>query len=520
MQRSSLLLLGILACGLGLRVGNAARNLDHVDRVFIPDDTYYTLSVARSLAAGTGPSVDGVRATNGFQPLLAMLMVPVFWATNDLDVALRIDLLLLSVLDVLCALLLARLGRRLAGPAAGLAAAVLWALSPVALANALGGLETSLALCCCLALVEQWCRCRERPGVARFLAAGALAGLALLARGDTVFLVASLGGGELLRGERRGALLAALAGAIVVAPWWLYSLARFGTFIPESGAAVRAQVAMHQALYLDLPRQLGWAAGTLVGPPIAEAQALRDALFSLPWAGAALFVVACAALVELSRRALRGAEPGARFALGALAAHALAIAAFYALHLPALWFFRRYLAPVSLLVTLLAAAGFARLLAGSARRRVALAALGVLLLAELGLSALHLVATPAQTPDEGLHGAKGYREVARELVASLPAGTTIGAFQSGALAYYGAARIRVVNLDGVVDREAAAAFRERRLAAYARARGATLIVDWPFNLKAFVDHSAKGTRLRVIGRGRPQGVDRALVTELEAGEAR
>ncbi|MBS1848639.1 MAG: hypothetical protein JST73_10215, partial [Actinobacteria bacterium] len=63
-----------------------------LDRVFVLDDTYYTLGIARSMAHGHGPTTDGHTLTNGFQPLLAFVMVPVYWFTNNPDAGLRADL--------------------------------------------------------------------------------------------------------------------------------------------------------------------------------------------------------------------------------------------------------------------------------------------------------------------------------------------------------------------------------------------------------------------------------------------
>ena len=64
--------------GLVLRLALLARSLVVLDRLFIPDDTYYTLTIARSIAHGHGPTTDGHTLTTGFQPLLAFVMTPVF----------------------------------------------------------------------------------------------------------------------------------------------------------------------------------------------------------------------------------------------------------------------------------------------------------------------------------------------------------------------------------------------------------------------------------------------------------
>src|SRR5882757_7514778 len=59
---------GLSLAGLGLRIAVLLRPLEIVDRLFIPDDTYYTLTIARSMAHGHGPTVDGSTLTSGFQP--------------------------------------------------------------------------------------------------------------------------------------------------------------------------------------------------------------------------------------------------------------------------------------------------------------------------------------------------------------------------------------------------------------------------------------------------------------------
>jgi hypothetical protein len=127
---------------------------------------------------------------------------------------------------------------------------------------------------------------------------------------------------------------------------------------------------------------------------------------------------------------------------------------------------------------------------------------------------IYVVETPGGTVDVGLLGAKGYGEPARQILDRAPDDAVLGALQSGALGYYAPLSPRhltVVNLDGVVDAGAAAAFAERRLAVFARSRGVTHVVDWQFNIDAFLrasgDPRLTEDRLRVIGRARLQGDD-------------
>lgn len=504
--------------GLALRLALLARPLVVLDRFFLPDDAYYTLAIARSIARGLGPSADGVHLTSGFQPLLALLLVPALRASEDPDTALRAALGLGALADALSAWLLGWLAARLAGRlgeerAAGVGAVVatsIWALSPTAIATSLNGLETSLAIACVLGAVAAWSIARARGRLLAWASSGALLGLCLVARVDTVFLVAAVGVATLARGGPRAAAASAAGGLLTVGPWWAYALARFGTIVPESGAAVREQALMYRAAGLNVRDQLAWAAGAVTGPPLVDSTWLREALGS--GASAIGCAIGCAIVLALFAvvRA-RGRLERAPDELRILATYAGCLFLFYALYLPATWFFRRYLAPVHALTTLAAALAVARAWRDAARwRPAALAGLAACGLVAIVAIARFATSRPAMTVDQGHHGAKGYREPARQVLALAPPGAVIGSFQSGALGWFadGAPR-RVVNLDGVVDGEAARAVRSARIGAFARSRGVTHLADWEVNVKLFLDRAGDGRigagTLRKIGEAEPQG---------------
>jgi hypothetical protein len=479
--------LAIAAFGTVLRLLLAFRDPIAIDRLFMPDDAYYTLTIARSIAQGHGPSVDGVHLTNGFQPLLAFLLVPL--------ATVRTALVIGALADGVTAWCLGRLAQRLAvnsvhGELAGIAGAAIWALSPSAIATSMNGLETSLAV----------------AGLAGALLAfdakkpwtGALLGLCLLARVDSAFFVIAMGAAMLVRdGPKRAAMHAGLA-ALVVAPWWLYSLAHFGTVIPESGAAVREQAMMYRETGMVMRDQVAWAASAVFGPPFIDLTALRHFLgATASGVGMAIGIALVAGAIHLLRK-----RPPAPIAV--LTVHALCIFSFYALYLPATWFFRRYLVPVHLLVALLVAVRVTKHRAWLAWP--AAAAISI---------APFFWETPSITPDQGHHGAKGYFEPAREVLAHAPPGAVIGSLQSGALSWLasaGPAPRRIINLDGVVDGEARRALHERRLAEFARSRGMTHFADWDVNVKRFQERAgANPPTLTRIYEAEPQGTDERFV---------
>lgn len=518
-----LALAAALALGGGIRLGLALRDIVAVDDLFVPDDSYYTLAIARSLAAGHGPTVDGTVLTNGFQPLLAFLLVPFFWLVRNPDAGLRAAVLLGALADVATIALLARLGSRLRSPTLGLLAAAFWAASPLAVANALNGLETSLSVACVVAALSAWAGLDEAAPPRRFLGLGLLWGLALLARVDTAFAVLPFGLALLARREWRRLCAAATAALAVVLPWWAYSTVVFGTPVPESGPAVRQYALLHRELYLTTQGQLAAALGTLLPTPFVHSRALREMVFeSSAWAGlgTAAYAALVAAVGLVLDRSYR--RDGSRApVLPVLLAWGGAILAFYVFVVPAAWFFPRYLLPCALVAGLLAAGALASGLerARAPWARGGLALLACVLLVPGLLSAWDLLRVETTgTLDAGLHGAKGYRRAAQEILAAVPAGSVVGAMQTGALTYFAPPGVRVVNLDGVVDGFAARALRERRLAGYARARGVTHLADWPFNIENFARRAgpaASGLRARELARASPQGHESTVLLALE-----
>ncbi|WP_394836913.1 hypothetical protein LVJ94_08390 [Pendulispora rubella] len=506
---------GIAAAGLLLRLLLVVRDATVLDRLFVPDDTYYTLGIARGLARGWGPSIDGTQLTNGFQPLIAFLVAPAYWVTDDPVGPLRWAWFVLVLADAASALLLARLAWRATGhQLAAWCACAFWALSPMAIANAMGGLETSLAVVCELGCVEAWCAARERSTRGAWLLTGALAGLALLARVDSVIVLGVLALTNLRATPARAPGWMAwmtLGAGLVVAPWWAYEAVRLGSIVPTSGQAVREQVAEHRARYLTTLGQVGWALGAALEPWFARLVDLRLFFYRQTWLTAVVAPVGTLALVAAVWRA-RMARPVAGFVTGALA-----LFPFYALYVPAMWFFPRYLAPVHAALALLAAVGIAHLAeVGHRAWPWARNAAALVLAVSCAVDAGYVFARPARTPDEDLHGAKGYGEAARAILDMAPPGAVVGALQSGALSYFADGRnVRVLNLDGVVDDAARAAFHGHRMAAFARARSMTHFADWRWNREAFVRHAGDPTVTDAcfvpLGEAPPQPPDRFVL---------
>lgn len=475
--RHSLMLVFILA--LILRVSIATfSDLTSIDRRYLPDDTYYILTIARSLAAGLGPSVDGVHPTSGFQPLITFLLIPVSLLSSNPDVLLRFALLLLAVCDSVNCILLGILTSLWQNRRAGILSALMWAFSPVAILNALNGMETSLSLTSALLLMLTWLRARNGCGTRGWILAGVSAALAVLARVDNVFLIASLGVMELFRGNRRGCMIAALSGIISISPWWLYAYTAFGTIIPQSGAAVKTIVETHHNVM-----------------PLGALVCTTQIVFDTPCFDAAnsfvlnvWFVWGVCVLFLIMLPTRPNPSDSSTLPLRAFQVHGVAIWAFYTFYLPAFWFFRRYLAPAELLWTMVCACHLSGVWdLPSAKWKQALSAMllfGVLTMALFRIA--DFCVNPPKTP--------GYRELARLVLGSVSKGSVVGAFQSGALAYEAGKDWTVVNLDGVVNQDAAIALKTNTLGSCAKRAKVAYFADWQFNVDNFLKQSGGLTR--------------------------
>ncbi len=107
---------------------------------------------------------------------------------------------------------------------------------PAAIRIAAGGLETTLAMACEVGLVAAWMWAADRPTLRPTFSSAALAAWRILARIDAVLLVGILTAIALWRGPRKQVLQTGLAAIAVVAPWWLYCIAKFGSPIPASSS--------------------------------------------------------------------------------------------------------------------------------------------------------------------------------------------------------------------------------------------------------------------------------------------
>lgn len=216
------------------------------------DDAYYYLVIARNAAAGHGFTMDQLSATNGFQPLWQWLLVGLAWLCGgDVGGFLAAAQVLSVLLFVAAAGLLCGFARARLGPEPALLAALVMLL-PRFLNIALSGMESSLVILIeCLVVLEAT---RSRALVRGAPSAsdarlGALLGLLMLARLDSVFVLLAFAVQIGLHGLRHGegglaqrGVRVAMQGLalfwpalLLVTPYLAWNALVFGSVVPISG---------------------------------------------------------------------------------------------------------------------------------------------------------------------------------------------------------------------------------------------------------------------------------------------
>ncbi len=210
------------------------------------DDAFITFRYSRNIVEGQGFVYNpGVRTLGTSTPLFTLTMAGI----GALDgrgeypwYALGVS----AVADGLTAALLYLLARRLiASDLIAVLPGVLWAIAPMSVTFAVGGMETSVNILWMVAATWLYASVEGRW---RDYAIGACAALGLLTRVDAALWIGPLLAFQLIdrwlsmRGEpilRRLPLRTWLACGLVLLPWMIFSLAYFGAAIPNSVTAKR-----------------------------------------------------------------------------------------------------------------------------------------------------------------------------------------------------------------------------------------------------------------------------------------
>jgi hypothetical protein len=398
------------------------------------DDAYITFRYARNLAEGLGLVYNpGEWVLGTTAPLWAILLGAGYRVgLTDLPwLATAVS----ALCDAASAALLVHLGLRMGWRPVGAALVGLaWALNPMSIAFATGGMETSLFVL--LALLALGLAAR---GSNLALAAG-LCGVATLVRPEGALLATSVVGWSWMC-RRRQALIAAVAAGAPMAIAGLTFFWRYGSPLPNSVAA--KQVAYQPAWPFENAVALlvqaglpGWSTYLLSVLP--------------PAVGLLLAAIGLAALVDLGRRGLlwldrRGVawQPFAGFA-------ALYMVFYVMVGLRGVRLFPWYLVPIEPFYLLGAAAGLAQLTsAARLARRSAWLTTGLAALVVLWQVPAIDWSHPLLPAGEQFGREDLMLDVGRGLADELPPTAVVAAPEIGALGY--ASNLRVLDTVGLIS---------------------------------------------------------------------
>lgn len=236
------------AAGFALRIVVALAPLRWLLEKVFPDDSYMYWQVARNILAGHGASLDGVNLTTAYHPLwMAPTLAVMAVFDNGGDLPVHVSLLLSSTLDMVTCWLTWKIAKLVTGDdRLSLAAAALILFNPYHIGYVNSGLGDGLNALCVVAYLYLYYRihAEKRDELLSWVCLGLLAGLAMLARTDSVFFhIAVLAHLTLTREAKnlwdrlRPPLIVGLASCLLVVPWLLYMKSITGHFMQTSASA-------------------------------------------------------------------------------------------------------------------------------------------------------------------------------------------------------------------------------------------------------------------------------------------
>lgn len=502
----------MISVGFLIRLYLSWRPLVYLDNLFIPDDAYISLKIAKNIASGLGITFDGIQLTNGFQCLYVFLLTPIYllW-TNDLITPIHLALTFSSLCDTITIFLVYKIVLKLTNKSSALFSAFLWCFSPPVISNVLNGLETSLSVCLIAACTYFYIiniRGKE-TSQSHYIILGLLFGFLLLARVDSIFLAIAVCLDLLWINKPivysikckplvQNFINIIIGSMLILLPWFLIEIYYFQSIIPESLYSLRLQ----QFSYRTPP---GWSLFFSLYH-IAHSLILTGSrykfIFFVEMASKSLttqlilltFLFLCIGILLYGlQRVFRETTNGN---IIFLFIYSLSLFLFYSLYLPVFWSFKRYYHPISLAITICFGLFFFLVTNRWLKNRFKIIksifiAICYMLIFFSFVPPLRLFiwGTPTYTIDTSIFGTKGYYTPAREAAEIIPPGAKIGAFQSGAFGYFLNENL-VLNLDGKVSRDSRQALKKNRIFEYLKSQDIEYLIAWDLNLqRLLVKHS-------------------------------
>lgn len=478
-SRFYLMLTAMVLIGLGLRLCIAWQDFALLFQKCVVDDALFYLNIAKNISIGKGATFDGSVLTNGFHPVYALCLIPLFWIFPDNpDMTFHLGLTILSIFNVLTGVFIFSAVRELAGRFAGLFASFIWLFNPYVIFISLNGVEVSAA-CFFLSLSAYRFIVMRKTGkfdTKGLFILGGLTALAILSRIDSVFLLVTLTlfiFCEAYKKERKvipsisRPVLFNLAAFTIMSPWFLWNLYNFGSIRQISGVALPNIAHNMYLMKYGTYFSLGF---------------LKTELFYLAvWiksivtysGGVVLLFFILLIFIWAARKDLSGNVKELLYKMrpvGFMVLSSIILVLFYALYF---WGWHRPWYYLSVVLTMTICMGIiAGHVQGLLSSRVAGNGVRALLLAVLSF---YFLFTGVKTWEKGLFPfQKELYDSAVWINENTDNNAKIGAISSG---IYGYITHRTTDLLGVVNEEAYRAAREKRFFSYLKEKDLDYLVD-------------------------------------------
>jgi len=448
----------------------------------IPDDAYLSLDIARNFANGKW-FFCGQGTTSGFQPLYVFLMVPVFWLFKaDIITPVYVSIIMLNIFGFWTIYFLYKTIRKIFDDDySPFISVMLFILLPVTVVNTGNGLETSIAFFF-FTLVFYYLYSYDFAEIKdisykKIFLFGALVGLSLLARIDNVMLTAGIIVWIFLKGKILNSvkpILIFTAGlTLVYLPYLALSYYFTGDIFPISGKAV------HQ---IGSDSVNNYTAG---GSNLFELLKLSIRNIYTNYSIIILYALVGTFLFRIKTLACPWFKGGVKRHLPIIITSVLIFSA-YTFYVNAYWFYTRYFFSLSLFLVILTAFVSNQLIESFSSQNGKRSLFAVVVV-------LFVIANLLRPGTKDFFFAeyrkKGYDGIGKWVDRESPAGTVIGCNQTGAIGYFAKDKV-VINLDGVVNKEAYDAIKEKRLMEYIKSKKIEYFIDWRINYEFVVRNSA------------------------------
>jgi hypothetical protein len=462
----------------------------------LPDDSFYSLLIAKNISLGKG-FLYGENFTNGFQPLFVFLMVPVYLVLNpDIISPIYVSLFILTIFSLASLVIIYKLILLIfKNTYTAFIASLLFVITPVSLRNSTNGLETIISFfffaVCFYFLYKYYNVPFADIPVGKYITFGIILGFAMLARIDNIFIFAGIFVYVLLKHKQltmksfvKYAFAFSLGFAVIYIPYLILSYHYTGSLYPVSGRSVRLQadflmltINSDKNYFVFMFRRFVRILGS-------------NYLFIL----SVCFIISVYLFMRTRRKLFKDANLKEHLPVITVS---LLFFFSYTFYIGAHWAFDRYFFPVFIPLIIFASFLIHKMYLSFAASRFK----------NLMIICFTAVIFFGNVMRPGIKGflfddsidLQGYVKISKILNEELPKGSTIGAMQTGAMAYF-SDNLKVVNLDGVVNPDAYMALRDKHLIEYIKKCKIDYLVLWDINyqLLAYASPALKAEDLTLV----------------------